>query len=1602
MKTRHSLLLIAFLCIPMALHAQFTNVGSGSYTQTFPGVDVANRNSFPSGSPQISGNALGKPVPTNDWWSSLIKEDHVSNLFNYPMTMKTVSNGLVVSYIVPTPTPNGSTQPIDDYLPITVGVAGLNTSKTTVSDYSDWTVSMNWNNNNREFEATTGIGMPFLYFTKGSSDIAQIEITKGSVNVNGAVITITDAHQGASFAVYAPTGSTWTKNGNFYTSSLNGKNYWSMAMLPQSISNISSVAESYKKYAYVFPENTATEWSYDESSSKLTSTFTVTPDVKEGSQTNVLQGLLPHQWDYLAPNSPQPQAYSYNSIRGEIKTLDGNTFTVQNTFKGILPTLPYLNNNSAGFNPAALDDKIAQIQNDPLATWTDSYNEGQMMNRLIQTARIADEMGDVQARDKMVSTVKERLEDWLKAESGEKAFLFYYNNTWSALIGYPAGHGQDNNLNDHHFHWGYFIHAAAFMEQYQPGWANQWGDMINLLIRDAASYDRNDNLFPFLRNFSPYAGHSWANGFATFPFGNDQESTSESMQFASSLIHWGAITENDEIRDLGIYIYTTEQTAIEEYWLDINERTFKPEYGYSLASRIWGNGYDNQTFWTSDIAAAYGIEIYPIHGGSLYLGHHKEYAQSLWNEMASNTGILSNEVNANLWHDTYWKYLAFTNPQAAIDLYDSNPNRNLKFGISDAQTYHWLHAMNALGSVNASVTSNYPIAACFEKAGAKTYVAHNYKDVPLTVVFSDGYELTVEANDMATSRDVNSSVILNSNLSEIDENGNVILTAETSETDVSRVDFYNGNTLLGSDASAPYNIEVSNLASGIQTMYAKMYLGNEFTTSNVVTVQVGTQSSYLASVPQIPGTIQAGHYDQFQGGNGQNITYLDLSQDNQGDYRSDEYVDAFSDPQQGAAVGWISSGEWMEYTVNVTSSGIYNLNFNYASGNPNGGGPFHLETNGSRISPDVSMSSTGSWDSWRSQQVNQINLNQGIQVIRVAIGGGEFNLGKMVFSLAEGTSDPNGSPIVSMTSPSHGSLILLGSTQTLSASASDPGGSITSVEFFDGDVKIGEDNTAPYQINWQPSEVKSYSIKAIATDNENNKSSSPSVNIIVNNESSCFVSATEAQQGTFSDGYLVNFETIGSTVLATFELLDSDKEGVVAFLWNENPFSEQEMERVSGSRFSTTLTNQTNGTPLSYACKFAFAGGLAVTKYFSYTVGSEFCADDEEIGVISITSPENGSTFTQGTEITITASLDGFNSSVSKVEFFNGTTKIGEDTSYPYEMIWNYAETGSHEIKATAIDSENITSASQIISITTVEEDHNDDGLDETCHETYNEASEGSFTEGYTVRFETIDNNVIVHFELLDSDKEGIVAYLRQESPFSEQQMERISDAQFSATIAGQENGTVLSYACKFAFAGGLTVTKYISYEVGTEFCEAPCDENQGVLPNSQTLNLPSGWSMFSTYIVPVDTDISTIIAPLVENNQIIIVKDNSGMAYLPEWNFNAIGELNPKQGYLTKTSEACTLELSGNYAVPEDHPISLNAGWNTIGYLPTEPEDAEAVFSELITLGNLVIAKDFNGNALLPEWSFNAIGNLQAGQGYQLKVNEAGSLLYTSSNPCE
>lgn len=1510
LKSFHSTLFVfSIFLIPNFHFAQTISVGNGSYTNSFPGVDVAGRNGFPSGTPQLSGNALGKPVPTNDWWSKLVKENHADNLFNYPMTLKTTNQGLIVTYI-----PWGV---IGDSAPIEVGLSGLSTTKATVSDYSDWTVTMNWNDGIHELEATAGIGMPFLYFQKELDDVVEIKVNSGTATISNELLIIENATSGADFVFYAPVGSTWTQLGNVYTSTLNGKDYWSMAMLPQNTSNVSTTAQTYKKYAYVFPANTTTTWNYNENTSVLTTDFLVTTEVKEGSASNMLLGLLPHQWSNLAASSPSPNETSYSSVRGELKLLDGNTFSVANTFKGILPTLPYLDNYSNGFSPADLASKIAQIENDGLATWTDSYNEGQVMNRLIQTARIADEMGNTATRDKMVATVKERLEDWLTYQSGEVAFLFYYNNDWTALLGYPAGHGQDSNINDHHFHWGYFIHAAAFMEQYEPGWANQWGAMVNLLVQDAASANRNDTQFPFLRNFSPYAGHCWANGFASFPQGNDQESTSESMQFNSSLIHWGTITGNDDIRDLGIYLYTTEQTAVEEYWFDIHNRNFSPSQTYRLVSRVWGNSYDNGTFWTSDIAASYGIELYPIHGGSLYLGHHLSYAQSLWSEISSNTGILSNEANVNLWHDTYWKYLSFIDPQAAIDLYDAYPDRSIKFGISDAQTYHWLHAMNALGTVNTNITADYPIAASFTDDGMITYVAHNYSNNPITVAFSDGYTLDVPANQMTTSRDIDVSGVLVTDFKQAYPNGSINLTATVSGTGITKVEFFDGNTSLGEDATAPYEMKATNLTLGIHGMYAKVYVGDQFNTTNIISIQVGEQVPYSGTPFTIPGTIPGGNYDKFEGGVGQNIAYIDIDQSNQGDYRTEEFVDCVLDDTEGPTVGWISAGEWLEYSIDVQTAGLYDVTFRYASGNSAGGGPFHFEIDGTIISPATTCATTGDWGAWTNKVINGVALTQGKHVLRLVVTNGEFNLGAMNFVYASALSyvppiadagenvvvilpattatidgsasnDPAGQsityhweqiygpsvinfsdntiaspnisnlekgiykckltvddgtysassfvlvivqetansiPSINLTAPTTNASFSEGTTINISATASDLDGSISLVEFYDGVNKIGEDATEPFNFEWAGASVGAHTLKAIATDNGGAQGTSPEIAITVSEVNACTESDNIAQQGAFSTGYRATFETVGTSVTMTFELLDTDKTGVVAYLWKQSPFGEVQMDHVEGTKFSKTIGGFTVGSTITYACKFAFAGGLAVTKYISYQVGND-CSG----GSSDTVAPTNfTATVGEVTANSVELLLNGTDNSGTVIYNItygaNSTSTSGNSGVQKSLVIAGLSPETTYSFNVTASDlSGNTASNNPITLIATTTASTNTN-----CSGTDSDAQQGAFAIGYNYSFVTSGTSVTFTFELLDTDKTGVIAYLWKESPFGETPMEPISGLTFSKTITGLTIGSTISYACKFAFAGGLAVTKYLNYEVGDD-CVVSNICNDGML----------------------------------------------------------------------------------------------------------------------------------------------------------------------------
>jgi len=162
----------------------------------------------------------------------------------------------------------------------------------------------------------------------------------------------------------------------------------------------------------------------------------------------------------------------------------------------------------------------------------------------------------------------------------------------------------------------------------------------------------------------------------------------------------------------------------------------------------------------------------------------------------------------------------------------------------------------------------------------------------------------------------------------------------------------------------------------------------------------------------------------------------------------------------------------------------------------------------------------------------------------------------------------------------------------------------------------------------------------------------------------------------------------------------------------------------------------------------------------------------------------------------------------------------------------------------------------------------------------------------------------------------------------------------------------------------------------------------------SQEILLPEGWSIFSTYLNLENMDISVALSPIEE--QLVIVKDFLGMAYLLEWNYNGIGDLILGHAYQVKVNQESVLEFEGDYTLPNEVSIDLPVGWSLLGYLRTNPADCIAVFEAISS--EIVLVKDYLGNAYLPNWNFNGIGDLEAGKGYQIKMNSSQVLQYNSN----
>ena len=748
--------LFAGMLLSAACFAADIQVGLGSYSNTLK----SGNEPLPPQTVYTTSTFAG-PIPTNDWNSSVFFRQWSEPLFAHPLTYRATALGfeLGLPEKVIVPQADGDKDILYPHrAAVRIKPLAFAMQDARVAKVGDWSMDIAMGNGNQALLTTIVKGSPYSFYRLNGSGQIELRLLGPHqfYHRSGNGLTFAFTVHGQPYALFLPSGSSVSGYPDpVLTINLPANaRFFSVAALPN---QQSTTLNSFAEHAFHFVTDTRVSWRFDASRSEISTLFSATTEAMQGSGSGTIFGLYPHQWH----NNPVLGAtlpHSFATIRGELKLKAGDSFQTRYRYTGLLPTLPPIQDASRRSQLQSLiDADLAAI--DQQFGGGGTYWQGKDIGKIAQLMTIAGHHDRTNAANTFGEALQGVFRSWLRSNDGANPYgateYFYYHPPYGTLIGYSNGQdefGTATELNDHHFHYGYWAYAAAQLALRNPSFArsDQWGGMIDLLIRDFANFDRNDTRFPFLRNFDAYEGHSWASGVSLFGDGNNQESSSESINAWAAMILWGELTGNQALRDTGIYLYTTEIQAINHYWFDLYDKVFDPQYPALETSMVWGGKYVHTTWWTDDPLEVHGINWLPITGSSLYLGTDPNFVLANY-QRAYQEYDAHPFPNAprNIWRDIYLKYLALADAPSALSQWSSSihPER----GETRSGTYHWLAALAELGRPRFDITANTTLYAVFQCGnGQVNHAAFNAGTSAKTVQFSDGKTLNVPAKQFAS------------------------------------------------------------------------------------------------------------------------------------------------------------------------------------------------------------------------------------------------------------------------------------------------------------------------------------------------------------------------------------------------------------------------------------------------------------------------------------------------------------------------------------------------------------------------------------------------------------------------------------------------------------------------------------------------------------------------------------------------------------------------------------------------------------------------------------------------------------------------------------
>ena len=288
----------------------------------------------------------------------------------------------------------------------------------------------------------------------------------------------------------------------------------------------------------------------------------------------------------------------------------------------------------------------------------------------------------------------------------------------------------------------------------------------------------------------------------------------------------------------------------------------------------------------------------------------------------------------------------------------------------------------------------------------------------------------------------------------------------------------------------------------------------------------------------------------------------------------------------------------------------------------------------------------------------------------------------------------NAAPSVGITSPTATSSLTAGVATSInaSASASNPGATIASVQFYvNGAAQGAADTTVPYSVAWTPPAAGAYTLTAVATDSVGTQATSASVSVTV----------TAPGGGGGGAG----------PTLPVVALVSPANGATVAVNASHSLVATASL--AGGSIAS--IAYQANGVAIGSASIYPFIVDWKPTSPGSYSLtatatGSNGASATSVANVVTVSAgtapnvaiatPPANATISAGADQAVVVSASATTGVITSVELFANGVSVGVDQSFPYNFAWKPAGVGTVVLTAVATDSQGNRTPSAAVNVT--------------------------------------------------------------------------------------------------------------------------------------------------------------------------------------------------------------------------------------------------------------------------------------------------------------